>query len=83
MITFHWITEVLIKIEDQETLELELNIAIFVFISTGATFKPLKALWTTKILVLSLFSREVRKKILHVERVLVFYNPFTDIYSHT
>lgn len=36
-------------------LEVELNIAIFVFISTGATFKLLIAFWTTKFLVLSYF----------------------------
>lgn len=36
-------------------LELELNIAVFVFISTGATLKLLEAFWNTKILVLAYF----------------------------
>lgn len=36
-------------------LELELNIAMFVFISIRGTFKLLKAFWTTEILVLSYF----------------------------
>lgn len=36
-------------------LELELDIAVLVFISTGATLKLLKAFWNTKILVLAYF----------------------------
>lgn len=60
--------------------KLELNIAIF--ISTGATFKLLKAFWTTKILVLSYLHKIQDKKILHFERILIFHIPFIYLFMH-
>lgn len=59
-------------------LELELNIAIFAFISTGATFKLLKAFWTTRFLVLSFFHEMQEKKSLP----LVFHNPLIYLLMH-
>lgn len=50
------------KRENQETLQFKLTIVIFVFIITGATFKPLKVFSTARILVFDIIFKRYNIK---------------------